>query len=259
MSATDACPFCSSSDWLNVTDWPCRYHIGESLIPSVRHYLRFIDAEEKVASYGFARKVPNPAQDETRLLITWYLSPAQPSNSTSICARVVSATLSVVLPPLLTSIHTDTDFVALGASNNAWNVTRSEFDQLLLEHAKTCGVKVFTETRADTLQFADELTPKPSRRASSADRHVTTTPPLSEASSSRRRIDSGFSEATGIEFGTMGRPVKASYSTDSGAKGTISFDYLVDASGRNGLLSTRCAQAQSFPPYMRRSRALEGI
>ncbi len=33
------------------------YHIGESLIPSVRHYLRFIDAEEKVASHGFARKV----------------------------------------------------------------------------------------------------------------------------------------------------------------------------------------------------------
>lgn len=34
-----------------------RYHIGESLIPSVRHYLRFIDAEEKVANYGFAMKV----------------------------------------------------------------------------------------------------------------------------------------------------------------------------------------------------------
>lgn len=34
-----------------------RYHIGESLIPSVRHYLRFIDADEKVANYGFASKV----------------------------------------------------------------------------------------------------------------------------------------------------------------------------------------------------------
>ena len=34
-----------------------RYHIGESLIPSVRHYLRFIDADEKVASYGFTTKV----------------------------------------------------------------------------------------------------------------------------------------------------------------------------------------------------------
>ena len=35
----------------------CRYHIGESLIPSVRHYLKFIDAEEKVANYGFKIKV----------------------------------------------------------------------------------------------------------------------------------------------------------------------------------------------------------
>jgi len=34
-----------------------RYHIGESLIPSVRHYLKFIDAEEKVADYGFEIKV----------------------------------------------------------------------------------------------------------------------------------------------------------------------------------------------------------
>jgi len=34
-----------------------RYHIGESLIPSVRHYLKFIDAEDKIASYGFAVKV----------------------------------------------------------------------------------------------------------------------------------------------------------------------------------------------------------
>ena len=35
----------------------CRYHIGESLIPSVRHYLKFIGAEEKVANYGFKIKV----------------------------------------------------------------------------------------------------------------------------------------------------------------------------------------------------------
>ena len=34
-----------------------RYHIGESAIPSIRHYLKFIDAEEKVANHGFAIKV----------------------------------------------------------------------------------------------------------------------------------------------------------------------------------------------------------
>ncbi|KAJ3014847.1 hypothetical protein NUW54_g1197 [Trametes sanguinea] len=33
-----------------------RYHIGESLIPSVRHFLRFIGAEDKIIQHGFARK-----------------------------------------------------------------------------------------------------------------------------------------------------------------------------------------------------------
>ena len=34
-----------------------RYHIGESLLPSVRHYLRFIGAEQKLVEYGFKHKV----------------------------------------------------------------------------------------------------------------------------------------------------------------------------------------------------------
>lgn len=43
-----------------------RYHIGESLLPSVRHHLRFIGAEEKVASFGFLKKVsPFPMPPET--------------------------------------------------------------------------------------------------------------------------------------------------------------------------------------------------
>jgi NAD(P)-binding Rossmann-like domain len=43
-----------------------RYHIGESLLPSVRHHLRFIGAEEKVASFGFLKKVsPSPMLPET--------------------------------------------------------------------------------------------------------------------------------------------------------------------------------------------------
>ena len=34
-----------------------RYHVGESLIPSVRRYMRFIGAEEKLANHGFVLKV----------------------------------------------------------------------------------------------------------------------------------------------------------------------------------------------------------
>lgn len=34
-----------------------RCHVGESLIPSVRHYLRFIGAEKKLVEFGFQHKV----------------------------------------------------------------------------------------------------------------------------------------------------------------------------------------------------------
>ena len=34
-----------------------RYHIGESMLPSVRPFLAFIGAEDVVKSYGFALKV----------------------------------------------------------------------------------------------------------------------------------------------------------------------------------------------------------
>jgi hypothetical protein len=34
-----------------------RYHVGESLIPSVRRFLRFIDADDKVTQHGFVVKV----------------------------------------------------------------------------------------------------------------------------------------------------------------------------------------------------------
>lgn len=34
-----------------------RYHIGESLLPSIRTFLQFIDAEETIVSHGFTVKV----------------------------------------------------------------------------------------------------------------------------------------------------------------------------------------------------------
>ena len=35
------------------------------------------------------------------------------------------------------------------------------------------------------------------------------------------------------------RPIKANFMRHTGERGTISFDYLVDASGRNGIMSTK--------------------
>jgi flavin-dependent dehydrogenase len=36
-----------------------RYHIGESMLASVRFFLRFIDLEETFDRYGFEKKVPS--------------------------------------------------------------------------------------------------------------------------------------------------------------------------------------------------------
>lgn len=35
----------------------CRYHIGESMLPSMRHFLEFIDCYDTFNSHGFIKKV----------------------------------------------------------------------------------------------------------------------------------------------------------------------------------------------------------
>ncbi|KAH7926941.1 FAD/NAD(P)-binding domain-containing protein [Leucogyrophana mollusca] len=143
-----------------------RYHVGESLIPSVRHYLRFIDAEQKLVDYGFKHK-PGSAIKFNQYKQEGY-----------------------------------TDFVALGHSNSSWNVVRSEFDELLLDHARSCGVHVFEQTRVKCLQFS---TSEPSR-------------PLA------------------AEW--------ARSATDE--RGVTTFDYLVDATGRSGLMLTAYLKNRHF-------------
>lgn len=75
---------------------------------------------------------------------------------------------------------------------------RSEFDQLLLDHAGKCGANVFQETRVTELQFDGS------------------------------------------------RPVSASWKAVDGSEGQISFDYLVDASGRNGVMSVKYLKNRCF-------------
>lgn len=162
-----------------------------------------------------------------------------------------------------------TDFVALGASNNAWNVVRSQFDMLLLQHAESCDAKVFTETKVEAIEFDHDAGNVGSANNSG---HSEGSPPSSPTSSffrpwasassppgsptagsfgefgreARSRSNSAKSTSSfgagGVNVGgeDLGRPVKASYVTSSGERGEISFDYLVDASGRSGVLSTRC-------------------
>lgn len=75
---------------------------------------------------------------------------------------------------------------------------RSEFDELLLQHAAKCGVAVFQETKVTELQFSGS------------------------------------------------RPVSASWTHVNGARGNIAFDYLVDASGRNGIMSVKYLKTRCF-------------
>lgn len=64
-----------------------RYHIGESLIPSVRHYLRFIGAEEKMVNHGFIPKVISSDLELSSIKVQ--ISPVQLSSLTSSNAKAV--------------------------------------------------------------------------------------------------------------------------------------------------------------------------
>ncbi|KAH7883168.1 hypothetical protein F5I97DRAFT_1939012 [Phlebopus sp. FC_14] len=149
-----------------------RYHIGESLIPSVRHYLRFIGAEQKLVNYGFEYK-PGAAIKFNQFKREGY-----------------------------------TDFVALGHNNSAWNVTRSDFDKLLLDHARESGALVYEKTKVVSLRFSP-----------------------SDAS----------------------RPVAAEWlqSSNTDQRKLIAFDFLVDATGRAGLMSNKYMQNRHFNESLR--------
>src|SRR6266705_1811594 len=131
-----------------------RYHIGESLLPSCLEILELMGAREKIEAYGFQRKGGG--------YFSWGKD-----------AWVL-------------------DFAPLRYPYS-FQVVRSEFDQLLLEHAKSQGVKVFEGTEVRSLSFDGD------------------------------------------------RPRGASWSQVVGGsdRGELSFDYLVDASGRAGVMAMR--------------------
>ncbi len=108
---------------------------------------------------------------------------------------------------------------------------RSEFDDLLLKHAASCGVRVCTETRVDLIDFKRD-----------EDNSYGTDASLTGHGAAQAEGNRAFpGSSTGVGFEPVGRPVKATFTTvTDGKKGQIAFDYLVDASGRAGLLSTKC-------------------
>ncbi|KAK0465811.1 hypothetical protein IW261DRAFT_1121772 [Armillaria novae-zelandiae] len=102
-----------------------RYHIGESMLPSCRPFFEFIDFEEKMKNYGF---FPKPG-----------------------------AALK------LNQDKREGDFTANGPDNAAWNVVRSEFDDLLLRHAAELGVHVhvYEGVRVKKIHFSHDEHTRP--------------------------------------------------------------------------------------------------
>ena len=95
----------------------------------------------------------------------------------------------------------------------SWNVIRSESDELMFRHAEKCGAKVFDGVKVDELRFASIDTVD-------------------------ARITNGNAQVTnGFSFSSHGQPVAAIWSRRSDqSSSTIQFDYVVDASGRAGVL-----------------------
>lgn len=107
-----------------------------------------------------------------------------------------------------------TDFTkALGPGGHSWNVVRSESDDLLFRHAARSGAKTFDGTKVDAIHF-------------------------------EQYPHEGFDEPA--HLANPGRPVSADWSCKDGTKGNIKFDYLIDASGRNGIVSTKYLKNRRF-------------
>nr|D7PI14.1 RecName: Full=Flavin-dependent halogenase gsfI; AltName: Full=Griseofulvin synthesis protein I [Penicillium aethiopicum]ADI24948.1 GsfI [Penicillium aethiopicum] len=154
-----------------------RYHIGESLLPSMRYLLRFIDLEDTFEQHGFQKK-----------LGAFFKLNAKSAGYT--------------------------DFIrANGPNGYSWNVVRSESDEILFRHATKSGAKTFENVSLKSVNFE----PYENDKFTSQDKLT-----------------------------NPGRPVSAEWKTKDGCSGTISFDYLVDATGRVGILSTKYLKNRKF-------------
>lgn len=121
------------------------------------------------------------------------------------CKSVPAMWSNIISCQTYSWLFVDTDFREIGPDNYAWNVIRSEADNLIFQHAGKSGAKIFDCVQVKSINFIDT----PQNGAISQHEHP-------------------------------GRPVSATYiRKDDNTIGVISFDYILDASGRVGLLSTK--------------------
>nr|UVI58163.1 halogenase [Aspergillus muricatus] len=152
-----------------------RYHIGESLVASIRPLLKFIDLDDTFVNYGFVRK--NGAGFKLN--------------------NQKEAYTDFILEP--------------GAGTYSWNVIRSECDDLMLKHARKSGAKTFDGVKVTSIEF--------------------------------------IPDEDNVE--SLGRPVSASWKAKDGRTGMVDFKYLIDASGRAGITSTKYLKNRTFNNYLK--------
>jgi len=104
---------------------------------------------------------------------------------------------------------------------------RSEFDHMLLNHARSTGASVYEQTKVESISFSPTDPSMPT-----SVKWVHTPPPLppSPPASPTRLRFSGF----------LSYPVASKQlNPPTVIEGETTFDYLIDATGRSGILSTR--------------------
>lgn len=118
---------------------------------------------------------------------------------------------------------------SLGAKGSGQ--VRSEFDQMMLNHARSCGVAVYEKTRVDAVDFSPSDSSRP---VSVSWSH---TPPPRPITPPASPIGSRFSSFL------RGSPPSANHSLvdkePDQVRGTTAFTHIIDATGRAGILSTR--------------------
>lgn len=154
-----------------------RYHVGESMLASLRPFLHFIDLDSTFVNYGFTKKTG----------AAFKLNQSKREGYT--------------------------DFTTGGPESYTWNVVRSEADDLTFRHAGKCGAKIFDGVKVESIDFDKS---------------------------------SGIHVPEGVKVADIGRPISAAWKRKDGTTGSINFDYLVDASGRMGLVSTKYMKNRSF-------------
>jgi hypothetical protein len=91
-------------------------------------------------------------------------------------------------------------------------VIRSEADDLMFRHAGKSGAKIFDGVKVTELDFEP----------------------------------SGIDVPADSKVADLGRPVSATWSRKDGSSGMIKFEYLVDGSGRAGLVSTKYLKNRKY-------------